>query len=109
MADVRASATVEGRVTLHLTEVEAAALEAITGYGVEAFLKVFYPKLGEVYLRPHEAGVKSLFATINRDVPHALRRFKAARLAFMMPNPGAVAPALERIICEARERAQEKP
>jgi len=119
MAQIKASATVEGRVTLHLTETEAAALDAITGYGVEPFLKVFYAQMGKHYLQPHEAGVKSLFDTVRRDVPHALDRFKAARLAFMLPNPGAVGPALRDVIrradaervrvAEAELRSREKP
>lgn len=106
MAEVKATATVEGRVTLHLTEVEAAALEAIIGYGTDSFLKVFYKHLGEHYLRPHEAGVRSLFKTIGRDVPHALARFQAARMAFMMPNPNVVTQGIERMRREAMEAAQ---
>jgi hypothetical protein len=105
MADIKATVTVEGRVTLHLTEVEAAALEALIGYGTDPFLKVFYKHLGESYLKPHEKGVRSLFATIGRDVPHALERFKAARLAFMMPNPSAVARGIEQMRRKAMEEA----
>ncbi|MCX5478486.1 hypothetical protein OSH08_05690 [Kaistia geumhonensis] len=48
------------------------ALDALVGYGVDAFLKVFYEKLGEAYMRPHEAGLRSLFKAIGRDVGPAL-------------------------------------
>jgi hypothetical protein len=105
MAEIKATATVEGRVTLHLTESEAAALEALAGYGDDAFLKVFYKEMGQSYLKPHEAGLRSLFRTIDRDVPHALKRFQAARLAFMMPNPNLVTNAINRARREAMEEA----
>ncbi|QCG94287.1 hypothetical protein E6C67_08345 [Azospirillum sp. TSA2s] len=65
-----------------LSEDEAAALDALAGYGTDAFLKVFYKEMGEAYLRPHEAGLRSLFASVRSHVPTVLERARTARKAF---------------------------
>lgn len=106
MAEIKPSVKIEGSITLTLTETEARALEAIAGYGDEAFLECFYKHLGTSYLRPHAAGVTSLFERIRRDIPHALSRFDAARMAFLMPNPGLVRQGIERMRREAMEKAR---
>lgn len=64
---------------LDLSEVELRALDALVGYGVDNFLRVFYANLGQHYLKPHEAGVRLLFGTIGRGVPQQLARIEAAR------------------------------
>lgn len=46
--------------TLELNEAEVRALDGIFGYNVDAFLRVFYERMGESYVRPYEAGVRSL-------------------------------------------------
>lgn len=51
-------------ITLHLTETEARALDALAGYGIKPFLEVFYKHMGRAYLEPHEAGLVSVFETI---------------------------------------------
>jgi hypothetical protein len=71
---------VEGTFTL--TESEMRALDAMVGYGEDAFLKVFYEKLGRAYMQPHEAGLRSLFKTVSANVPAILGRAKRAREAF---------------------------
>ena len=72
--------TVIFTVTIELDEVEARALEAIAGYGVDSFLEVFY-KLGSHYLKPHEAGVRSLFKVIKEDINPQLYRVDGLREA----------------------------
>lgn len=64
---------------LTLNEVELRALDALVGYGVEPFLKVFYEKMGEAYMKPHEAGLRSLFSAIRANVPGQLQRIDTAR------------------------------
>lgn len=83
---------VELIATVVLNESEMAALDAIAGYGVDDFLRVFYSRLGETYLKPHEAGLRSLFATIRDEVPGLLSRARKAREAFV-PLPPSAAPA----------------
>lgn len=78
---------VETRATIELSEVEMRALEAMIGYGVQPFLDVFYQHLGKHYLKPHEAGIRSLFKTIGSDIPDVLRRADAARQAFALDEP----------------------
>lgn len=57
---------------LRLTEPEIRALDALAGYGTDGFLKVFYEKMGEHYLKPHEKALRSLFATIDATCKPAL-------------------------------------
>lgn len=78
---------VETRATIELSEVEMRALEALIGYGVQPFLDVFYQHMGKHYLRPHEAGIRSLFKAIGSDIPDVLRRADAARQAFALDDP----------------------
>ena len=48
------------------------ALDALIGYGVEGFLESFYKVMGTAYLKPHEAGLRSLFKTIAVEVGPAV-------------------------------------
>lgn len=85
MAKIDSRATIQATVTLALSESEAAALDALVGYGVEPFLKVFYKELGEAYLKPHEAGLRSLFESVSAgdaSVYAHLRRSADAREVF---------------------------
>ncbi len=75
----RNSATITFSSTITLTEVEIRALDALVGYGDDAFLKVFKEKLGESYIRDHEAGLRSFFATVGKQVLPALEDIKQAR------------------------------
>lgn len=81
MAEVedKAVAVIEARATITFNEIELRALEAMTGYGVEPFLKVFYEKLGKHYMRPHEAGLRSIFQTINPPVHEAIGKVDRVR------------------------------
>lgn len=74
-------ARVEVKATIALTEIELAALDALAGYGVDPFLKVFYEKLGKAYLEKHEAGIRSLFEAIRSEVPRLLSQAQVAREA----------------------------
>lgn len=76
-----ASARVELKLTLKITEEEGRALYAITQYGTEAFLEFFYKHLGQSCLKPHEDGLRLLFATIGNMRP-LLDQAVKAREAF---------------------------
>ncbi len=56
------------KVTVTLNEGEVRALDAMVGYGIEPFLKVFYEKLGRHYMQPYEANLRELFKRIKSDV-----------------------------------------
>ncbi len=62
-------------ITIELTLGEAAALEAIVGYGSDAFLKVFYERLGRAYLEPYEAHCRKLFGQL-RDLSRLIKQAK---------------------------------
>mgnify|MGYP007076387306 CR=1 FL=1 len=78
---------VEVSVNLELTMAEVQALDALAGYGSKAFLKVFYEHMGQAYLKPHEKGLVSLFATIQENLPAIINRYNNARRAFVLDNP----------------------
>jgi hypothetical protein len=82
MADLEQRPKVELEVARKLNEAEVRALAALTEYGTDAFLKVFYAQLGS-FLKPHEAGIRSLFKGINTHLPAIIRRADAARAAFI--------------------------
>lgn len=76
--------TIAAEITIRLTEDEAAALHALTEYGVDPFLRVFYNSLGTYCLQLHEAGLRSLFQTISGSsgISRFLQMAKDARAVF---------------------------
>ena len=64
--------------TITLSESEMRALDALTGYGDDAFLEVFY-KLGKHYMHPHEKGLRNLFERIREEIPPRLNTIDKAR------------------------------
>lgn len=74
MAEIKILSQVkpEFNVLLKLSEEEARALEAIVGYGPDKFVEWFYKNLGKHYLKPHENGMRSLFATVRKELSHRL-------------------------------------
>lgn len=85
MAILRGQGTLKAEVVMVLTEAEAGALDALVGYGFEPFKKVFFKELGEAYMKPYEAGLKSLFESIrtgDASVSGILDRARDARKVF---------------------------
>lgn len=68
----------ETKIYLELTEGEAGALDAICGYGPEAFLKWFKNNLGRYYIEKYEKHVKSLFEKAQK-LEQAIHQAKKAR------------------------------
>lgn len=83
MAKVTGQSVTETRVVLktqlELDEIEVRALDGIFGYDVEKFLEVFYRTMGAAYVKPFEAGVRSLHATIRRELAGPLAAVTEAR------------------------------
>jgi len=83
MSEVNLNVTISTDVsviaTIEFSEGELRALDAMTGYGIEPFLKVFYEKLGKHYMQPYEKDLRTLFSRLDSTVPEALRRVKQAR------------------------------
>lgn len=76
-AEVNVNFTIE----FTLTKKEAQALEAIAGYGVDAFLKSFYEHLGESYLKPYDSSTRELFKRINEELPSEIYKIEKAEEA----------------------------
>lgn len=72
--------------TLNVTEGQLRALAAMTGYGADAFLKAFYIKLGQSYMKPFERDLRDLFIMISNQVPAALQGVLAARKKLGLPD-----------------------
>lgn len=82
MAELTCNPKLDVTITLKLSESEALALDAISGYDIETFIRTFYEKLGSPYLQPHEDGLRSLFGSVRRLMPSILRRMAKARQIF---------------------------
>ncbi len=66
MSKVSKIATVvDVRATIELNENEVRALDALAGYGVDNFIALFYKHMGEHYLKPHEAGLRSFLESVH--------------------------------------------
>ena len=82
MAQIEGRPTIAMQLVVVITESEARALDALVGYGDDAFIKVFYESLGEAYMRDHEQGLRSLFTSIRQLMPQWLAKADAARKSF---------------------------
>lgn len=76
---VRNNIAINFEAEFTLTEVEMRALDALVGYGDDAFLEVFGKKLGEAYMRDHKEGLKSFFKSVRDIVLPALHNVDEAR------------------------------
>lgn len=90
MARIGCKPTISARITIELSEDEAYALDAIVGYGADSFLKVFYEHMGEHYLKPHEAGLRSLFESVRTGDARVMGFLNAASEARKLFSDGSV-------------------
>jgi hypothetical protein len=81
--DVQTS--VEITATIKFTEGQLRALDAMVGYGDDAFLQAFYVKLGKHYMKPFERDLRDLFSQIRATVPKALKEVNDARQRLATP------------------------
>jgi hypothetical protein len=93
MAEIVQKPKVEVSATMQFNEEELRALDALVGYGTDAFLKVFYEKMGKAYMQPHEVGLRTMFESIRQTVPGILRRPDDARRVFTGERIAAHKPA----------------
>lgn len=83
----RTSMSVDFRVTFDLTEGQARALDAMVGYGADAFFKAFYT-LGQNYMRPYEGAMRDLFKQVAEQVSPELARIDRAKKALAAAQGG---------------------
>lgn len=72
--------TVTAKFTV--TEGELRALDALAGYGDDAFITMFYKVCGEAYLKPHEKDLREFLKSIRSMAGPILSRVDKARNAF---------------------------
>jgi hypothetical protein len=72
--------TVSAKFTV--TEGELRALDALAGYGDEAFIKMFYDKMGKSYLQPYEKDLREFLRSVRVLASPILSRADSARKAF---------------------------
>lgn len=82
MAKLTQQPAVTVEATFTVSEAELRALDALAGYGDDAFIKVFYEELGTSYMKPHEAGLREFLQTVRNFAPTIIRRTNDARKAF---------------------------
>lgn len=73
-------------ITFEVNEEEARALDALAGYGDNAFIKMFYDNLGKDYMQPYEVGLRSFLKTVGAAVSPALHEIDRAR-KFLKERP----------------------
>lgn len=81
MAKILVKSKLDVEIVFTINESEARALDALAGYGTEAFLKHFYATLGSAYMKPHEKGMIEFLDSIRNIVNPALGRLSKARMS----------------------------
>lgn len=64
---------------IEFDEEETRAMEALAGYGTDAFIKCFYEHMGKAYLGPHEAGLRRILDAFYTDVKQQLHKIDKAK------------------------------
>ena len=82
MANITNKPNVDLVFTFTINEGEARALDALVGYGFDAFIKVFKENLGSHYMEGYEKDLKAFFEDIRENVPSVLQRLDLARKTF---------------------------
>ena len=82
MAKITQQPTVQIEITFTINESEARALDALAGYGDDAFIKHFKETLSAHYIRGHEDGLREFLSSIRGCVSGILSRADKARKTF---------------------------
>lgn len=82
MAEIEERSIVKVDAKFTVSEGELRALEALAGYGDDAFIEMFYKTLGKTYLQPHEKYLREFLKSIRSIATPILSRTDAARKAF---------------------------
>lgn len=82
MAQLTQLPKVEVLTQFTVTEGELRALDALAGYGDDSFIKMFYEKCGQHYLKPYEKDLREFLVSVRKLAAPILRRTDDARKAF---------------------------
>lgn len=89
-AKIKSMAKMSFNINLILSEEEAKALYQITAYSPDHFVKWFYKNLGKHYLQPHEDGLRSLFLTVQKELPQHIRHIDNSKKYWSENKPKPV-------------------
>lgn len=79
MATLAAKPVLDVTTTFTVSEGELRALDALAGYGDDAFIKMFYKELGTTYMKPHEADLRHFLKSVRALAGPILSNVNAAR------------------------------
>ena len=79
MAKITATPKLGVETSFTIDESEARALDALAGYGDDAFIKAFYETLGKGYMEKHEAGLRKFLTSIRDVINPSLYQLEQAR------------------------------
>ncbi len=86
MAKVTGKGQTDIRIAFEISEAEARAIDALAGYGSDAFLATFKKHMGTSYMEGHEDGLREFFKTMRESIPPFLDRADKARAVFKHPE-----------------------
>lgn len=79
MTKVNNTVNIQFSTTITLTEMEIRALDALVGYGDEAFIRAFKENLGSYYIENYTDGLVSFFNAVRGQVLPAMRQIDGIR------------------------------
>lgn len=79
MAQINGCPSLKFSFTLELDEEEAKALEALTKYGTDEFIRFFYERLGRECLQKYEPGLRRLFSVAKQQLPPWFKKIEDFR------------------------------
>lgn len=68
MANIKGKVEAGFRIQFTIDGDEARALDAMAGYGDDAFVKAFYEHLGKSYMQKHEEGLRRFLISIRESI-----------------------------------------
>ena len=83
MAQLEPKTKIDLSVSFTVNESELRALDAVAGYGDDAFIKMFYDNLGTTYMKPYEAGMREFLKSIRGVASPVLSQVDKARKTFV--------------------------
>jgi hypothetical protein len=98
MAKLTAQPKIELKLRFDIDEEEARALDALAGYGDDAFINVFYEKLGAAYMRDHEDGLRRFLKSVSEFVPGYLSKVNEARKVFTVEKVAISQKTYQRVL-----------
>jgi len=75
------------KTKITISECAGRALDALVGYGDDAFIEAFKKNLGTHYIRDHEKGLKEFFSIVRKEVIPQLHTVDNLRKMSNLPCP----------------------